>query len=33
MQWNTENIVVIVMKNLEMNWISTSNNPQGVDMS
>ena len=29
-QWNIENIVMIVIKSLQMNQISVLNNPRGV---
>ena len=32
MQWNIENIVMIIIKHLQMNKISVLNNLQGVDM-
>ena len=33
MQWNIENIVIIVIKPLEMHQILALNNPKGVDIS
>ena len=32
LQWNIENIVMIIMKDLQMNQILVSNNPLAVDM-
>ena len=32
MQWNFENIIMIMIKHLEMNRILALNNPEGVDM-
>ena len=31
-QWNTENVLMFIIKHFEMNKKSASNNPSGVDM-
>ena len=32
MQWNIEDIIVIVIEPLEINQLSTLNNQQGIDL-
>ena len=32
MKWNIENIALITLQYLQMNQVSTLNNPKGVDM-